>query len=542
MIIKEFSRELELKNSKQTEDPIILIQQFFIPNDKERYEEIKTALRKNVENSYISKIYLLNERIYTDDELGISSDKIIQKNVEKRIMFRDIFDFVETQNIEGYVVFSNSDIEISTSIYRLNYSFLSTKKIFMGLLRYNLNQKSFLNNGVISCSTQDTWIYHSNFNLKKNERIIFDFYFGIPGCDNKVLYLMKILGYQIINDPKKIITIHHHTTEERKYKYNKINKPYYFSIPYGYYDKINSITDFKDNNKLYHYIFEKINKKENFIIPRIAGCENILIKKYYDFFDIYKNQNNNRKIFSDNKLNTYFGENMIRVLKNNSGICLKELNDVSLYVKMFLESFKNSEMYFIWEKFGDVYSKSHEVILEKIKRDTLWAFTLDIFHYIHYEPWTLALKGKKILIISSFIESIREKLEIREKIYGIDLFPECSFIFLKPPQTQGNNPSRVFHEELNDFKNKIEEVKDEFDIALVSAGGYGNLICNEIFKMGKSSIYVGGVLQMYFGIYGERWVRERPDIMKLYKNEYWSRPKEIERPKNYEEVEDSCYW
>ena len=39
-----------------------------------------------------------------------------------------------------------------------------------------------------------------------------------------------------------------------------------------------------------------------------------------------------------------------------------------------------------------------------------------------------------------------------DKIYdGVTLFPECSFVFLKPPQTQGNNPSKVFHEELDDF-------------------------------------------------------------------------------------------
>ena len=37
--------------------------------------------------------------------------------------------------------------------------------------------------------------------------------------------------------------------------------------------------------------------------------------------------------------------------------------------------------------------------------------------------------------------------------------------------------------------------------------------------MGKPAIYVGGVLQMYFGILGQRWVRERPDILRMYLNE-----------------------
>ena len=60
--------------------------------------------------------------------------------------------------------------------------------------------------------------------------------------------------------------------------------------------------------------------------------------------------------------------------------------------------------------------------------------------------------------------------------------------------------------------------------------------------MGKSAIYVGGVLQMYFGVYGERWLRERKEVMKMYKNKHWSRPKELEKPKGFEQVEGSAYW
>ena len=47
---------------------------------------------------------------------------------------------------------------------------------------------------------------------------------------------------------------------------------------------------------------------------------------------------------------------------------------------------------------------------------------------------------------------------------------------------------------------------------------------------------------MYFGIYGERWMRERSDVMRMFLNEHWSRPKESERPKNFKNVEKSCYW
>jgi len=170
------------------------------------------------------------------------------------------------------------------------------------------------------------------------------------------------------------------------------------------------------------------------------------------------------------------------------------------------------------------------------------AHTFDIFNHIQTRLWTRELRGKRLLIISPFIDSIKEKLPIREKLYGLDLFPECEFVFLKPPQTQGTNPSREFIEELNDFIGQIANIIDDFDVALVSCGGYGNMVCSQIYKRGRSAIYIGGVLQMYFGVYGTRWEREKPEIMSLYKNEYWSRPKESERPDGFKKIEESCYW
>ena len=90
---------------------------------------------------------------------------------------------------------------------------------------------------------------------------------------------------------------------------------------------------------------------------------------------------------------------------------------------------------------------------------------LDIFHSISTNPWTLALRGKRVLIISPFADSFKEKVDIREKIYGIDLFPDCELSFIKPPQTQGANPSEEFDVELKRFVGELEKIKDTFDIA-----------------------------------------------------------------------------
>ena len=232
-------------------------------------------------------------------------------------------------------------------------------------------------------------------------------------------------------------------------------------------------------------------------------------------------------------------------MKRHAGIKISGFQSALKYSKMYMSAFYKCNRYFWWEPWGNVGAGipySSDFVTTNFKKPRFDALALDIFDNIAREPWTLALKGKRVLIISPFAESFKEKVEVRTEIYGIDLFPDCELSFIKPPQTQGDNPSDEFDVELRRFVDELEKIKDTFDVALCSCGGYGNLVCSELFDMGKSAIYIGGVLQMYFGIYGERWLKERPDIMKLYMNEHWSRPKEEEKPSGFEKVEDSCYW
>jgi hypothetical protein len=172
----------------------------------------------------------------------------------------------------------------------------------------------------------------------------------------------------------------------------------------------------------------------------------------------------------------------------------------------------------------------------------IWTMALDIYHYIHSTPWTLALRGKRILLISPFEDTLREKIPVRSKIYGIDLFPDCEIITIRPPQTQAAEIGDEFIVEFERFKTRLDAIKDTYDVALVSCGGYANPVCAYLFECGKSAIYVGGVLQMYFGILGQRWLKDRPDVVRLYLNEHWSSPKNSEKPAGFNKVEGGCYW
>lgn len=537
---------LELASPVTTIDPpvkdkINIVCQFFIHSNTLRQKEIEFCLQQLVINSHIDNIYLLNERLYTDEELGVKSDKIIQKVIGQRLKYKDFFDFVD--EISGYCILINSDIffdeETITNLYKSDLSI--TKSCFCQL-RFEYSGNLDVSSSKIfgpRPDSQDTWIIHSNFNVDKKHRKAFDFNLGKPGCDNKITYIFRVLGYKVYNSPNFVKTYHYHRSQVRNYdSKDLIKNPYVYIYPEGI-QKVtaNRLYDFSDNDRLYNYILEKTQNNQPFCIPRLSSVEN----NYAVFARLAKlNQ------FPMPMLEEYFN-NSKHIMKNNAGIKLSSLESVFKYSDLYLAAFDKCDLYGDWEPHGDYYrciSDSHRFMSEVYQQKTpIWSYSFDAFHFIYSRPWTTALQGKRILLITPFIDSIKEKIDIRDKIYdGVDLFPDCTFVFLKPPQTHANNDSREFDVELDEFLQQVENVKDTFDVAFVSSGGYGNAIVSAIYDMGKSAIYGGGVLQMYFGVLGSRWLKERPDILKLFMNKHWTRPKESEKPKDCKNIEGGCYW
>ena len=89
------------------------------------------------------------------------------------------------------------------------------------------------------------------------------------------------------------------------------------------------------------------------------------------------------------------------------------------------------------------------------------------------------------------------------------------------------------------------DIKDlDFDIALLGCGGYGLPLCNFIYKkMNKSAIYVGGGLQVLFGVMGKRW-ENHPMWKKIISenDSKFIKPSGDEIINNNNMIENSCYW
>ena len=101
------------------------------------------------------------------------------------------------------------------------------------------------------------------------------------------------------------------------------------------------------------------------------------------------------------------------------------------------------------------------------------------------------------------------------------------------------NPHSSWTESLEIMKSDISKI--DFDIALLGCSTYGLPLVNFISKkLNKSAIYIGGAIQIMFGIKGERW-DNHPEISSFY-NESWVRPSLNERPNNYRILEGGTYW
>ncbi len=168
---------------------------------------------------------------------------------------------------------------------------------------------------------------------------------------------------------------------------------------------------------------------------------------------------------------------------------------------------------------------------------------LNMMDFWRYEvPFTNALKGKKVLIVHPMTELIASQYKKREVLFkNSSVLPEFKLSTVKAVQTLGENRDPRFgnwFEALEFMENEVKKI--DFDIALLGCGAYGMPLAAAIKRMGKQAIYMGGVLQMLFGIYGSRWDNE--PAAKALKNEYWVRPDDSIKPKGYETVENGCYW
>lgn len=259
-----------------------------------------------------------------------------------------------------------------------------------------------------------------------------------------------------------------------------------------------------------------------------------------------------RKRSGDNSLlfNREFKKH-IEQLSELAGILITNNDSLDVFVDSNIEAYLNSHAVFIWE--GNI-GKHFEFCLHYLQQrksdiPLLTAHSLEPYYFFNVPNYRNInpYRNKTILVIASHIDSIKSQIQSENYLKCFapyNIFENCQFKFVRPPQTlAGNHGNKDWQLNLPDF---IRDIKDAgyFDLALVSCGGYGTPVTDYIYKkFNKTSIYIGGPLQLFFGVMGNRW-RDNETIMRYCRGntKYWINPLTSDTPRNAHSVEGACYW
>lgn len=180
-----------------------------------------------------------------------------------------------------------------------------------------------------------------------------------------------------------------------------------------------------------------------------------------------------------------------------------------------------------------------------------------LYPFFVERPWTRVLKGKRVLVIHPFEQTIQQQYAKRQLLFSNpDVLPDFELITMRAVQTVAGNKSAFddWFEALHYMEEQIDKIN--FDIALIGCGAYGLPLAAHVKRSGGKAVHLGGGLQLLFGIIGKRWVVDYPklspwhylpgkdiniDYTPLF-NEYWCYPLPQDTPENTQAVEGACYW
>ena len=281
------------------------------------------------------------------------------------------------------------------------------------------------------------------------------------------------------------------------------------------------IIDIKESNKK---IIDLIKSKNTFLVSRLGDIESLLTIEYVMTNNINKN------------LSLY-----------NAGIYTKNNDEdkIKLWCKKYHECVVKSDYL---ASFENLYVESQNFYRDNFNIKQIHSRSIEPYYVLldNEIPWTHYLVNKKVLIVTPFVESFKEQIKNGFEIFKDNrkiFLPNQEFVFYKSFQTiAGNNIHNDWYETFEIMCNDIKKL--DFDIALLGCGGYGLPLCNFIKNdLNKSCIYIGGGLQLLFGVMGDRW--ENNEIWKkiIEDNDCkFIRPNVNERCKNLKNIENGCYW
>lgn len=289
-------------------------------------------------------------------------------------------------------------------------------------------------------------------------------------------------------------------------------------------------------------IVQSISAEKPFMLARFGSTELINIVNYLAIKN--KKYHNPLTYIKGETPAWWWQEDIMNQLRDWSGFFPPTKEKITKFCELMIEDSKQVDILGSWVE--DEKLMSQFMNDEKVHLRLLEPFWTD-------DPWTKALKGKKIVVVHPFKYTIEKQYEKRDLLFkNKDVLPEFeSLTVIRAVQSLGesDNEFKDWFEALEYMKSEIDKI--DYDVCLVGAGAYGFPLAAHVKRQGKQGLHIGGALQLFFGIIGKRW--ENPDYgvsqwgieRNFYVNlinEHWARPDETETPKTAKNVEGACYW
>lgn len=235
-----------------------------------------------------------------------------------------------------------------------------------------------------------------------------------------------------------------------------------------------------------------------------------------------------------------------KIMSIYSGIFPPSQDTAEKFSQQYLEDIPEIDLLGCHQYYERFMPLKSDVI--KVQLEMLYPFFVE-------RPWTRYLKGKKVLVVHPFEDTIKMQYERREKLFANpDVLPDFELKTLKAVQSVAGTKTQFkdWFEALEYMKKQISEI--DFDICILGCGAYGLPLAAYVKRLGKQAVHLAGGTQLLFGILGKRWVEQykdvwhyRPDVdininYRPLFNEYWIYPLDSDTPKDAVKVENACYW
>jgi hypothetical protein len=224
-------------------------------------------------------------------------------------------------------------------------------------------------------------------------------------------------------------------------------------------------------------------------------------------------------------------------LYENAGVFPKDEAIFDRFGAVFLDAVNQCDALAAWDIEGET-----EIFRNHCKSAQLVTLT-SLEPYYSEDPWSAALEGKRVLVVSPFVDSIRDQYAMRHRLWDDPrILPAFDLLLVRPPFSAGIVPPQAsdWFAALGALKGQMDAL--EYDVALIGAGAFSLPLAAHAKSKGKVGIHLGGPTQTLFGISGKRWLKNEDFKLRNFIKDSWKFPNAEETPQAAVKIEGGCYW